>query len=80
MKFDNNSNSFKVIVENKLNPTNSVSANIAFKLSKCKPKILDAIIKIRDSKKHRFHFSYSIPRLRISIKIQFKFSSLNCLI
>ena len=52
MKFDNNSNSFKVIVENKLNPTNSVSADIAFKLSKCKPKILDAIIKIRDSKKH----------------------------
>ena len=37
--------------ENNLDSTNSVPADIEFKLSNYEPKILDAIVKIRDSKK-----------------------------
>ena len=39
-------NPFQVIAENRLVSTNSVPADIEFKLSNYKPKILDANIKI----------------------------------
>ena len=39
------------MTENNLDSTNSVSADIDFTLSNYKPKILDATVKIRDSKK-----------------------------
>ena len=42
---------FKVMTENNLGSANSVPADIEFKLSNYEPKILDAIVKIRDSKK-----------------------------
>ena len=44
-------NPFQVIAENRLVSTNSVPADIEFKLSNYKPKILDANIKIWNSKK-----------------------------
>ena len=43
------------MTEKKLGSTNSVPADIEFKLCNYKPKILDAVIKIRDSKP-QFHF------------------------
>ena len=51
MKIDDKGNPFKVMTENKLESDKSVPADIEFKLNNYKPKILDAIIKFRDSKK-----------------------------
>ena len=51
MKIDDKGNHFKVMRENKLDSDKSVPADVEFKLSNYKAKILDAIIKIRDSKK-----------------------------
>ena len=39
------------MTENKLDPANFIPADIELELSSCKPKILDAIIKIWESKK-----------------------------
>ena len=69
------------MTENNLDSTKSVSTDIDFTLSRYKPKILATIVKIRDSKKSPYLDSIfhdtSRMRLRTSIKIQFKFSSLN---
>ena len=51
IKFDINGNYFKVMTENNLDSAKTVSADIEFTLSYYKTKILDAIVKIRDSKK-----------------------------
>ena len=51
MEIDDKGNPFKVTTENKLDSAKSVPADVEFKLSNYKPKILDSIIKIRDSKK-----------------------------
>ena len=50
-KFDINGNPFKVMTENNLDSVKTVPADIEFTLSNYKPKIPDAIVKIRDSKK-----------------------------
>ena len=51
MKFGINGNSLKVNTENNVDSAKFVPADIEFILSNYKPKILDAIAKIRDSKK-----------------------------
>ena len=50
-KFDINVNSLKGMMEINLDSTKSFSADIDFALGNYKPKILDNIFKIRDSKK-----------------------------
>ena len=50
-KFDINGNPSKVMTENNLDSVKTVPADIEFTLSNYKPKIPDAIVKIRDSKK-----------------------------
>ena len=52
IKFDINGNFFKVTTENNLDFAKSIPTDIEFTLSNYKPKILDAIVKIQDSKKH----------------------------
>ena len=69
------------MTKNNLDSIKSVSADIDFTQSYYKPKILDAIVKIRDSKKRPdldsiFH-DISINEASKLIKIQFKFSFLN---
>ena len=80
-KFDINGNYFKAMTKNNLDSIKSVSADIDFTQSYYKPKILDAIVKIRDSKKRPdldsiFH-DISINEASKLTKIQFKFSFLN---
>ena len=55
-----NSNSFKAMTKNNLGTTKSVSADIDFTPSYYKPKILDAIIKTRDSEKRPDLVPYSM--------------------
>ena len=62
------------MTENNVDSAKSVLADIEFTLSNYKPIFLDAIAKIRDSKKRP---DPREMRLRISIKIQFKSVSLN---
>ena len=68
-------------MENKLDFANSVPADIEFKLNSYKPNILNAIIKIGDSKKRPELALFSMMSRkmgpRISIKIQLNFLSLN---
>ena len=49
IKFDINGNCFRVMTENNLDSAKSVPADVEFTLSNYKPKILDAVVKIRDS-------------------------------
>lgn len=69
------------MAENKLDSINSIPADIEFEISNYKRKILNANIEIRRYKKRPdlisiFHDA-SRMSLRIQIKMQFKFLSLN---
>ena len=65
------------MAENNLVSANSFPADIEFKLSNHKPKILDAIVEIRESKRRPDSMIFQEIRLRTLIKMQFKILYLN---